>query len=484
MPQEEQKNHNSFQSSNLIQFLRVFSKEEMRDFNKFVKSSFHNNRNDVCLFLDEIKKFHPAFTQKEFSRENIFSLLYPKKKYQDDVVRRLSSNLFKLAEEFAAYKNFKKDRFDYEKNLLEFYFSKNVDKFFWKQHDKVEKYLEEQNLRDAEYYRRLSMINEIELGFMLKDDPTYKKSSYEKQLKNLWKYTLAAMLRVHGFAEYEIFFFNKKFDLKYAESLLKIAEDSGYMNSKAIEMYYLILKLYGPDKKDKIMYRLKKLIEENIHSFEKSESFSFYIHLINYCNINKLANEKEYVRVKFEIVKKMVEHDLVIQNGLIDPGWFRGIFSMAFAAGETEFAENFIENHKSIIAGKDKDNIVKHAYANLAIFKKDFDAALRHLSTSSYQHLNDKWTVKQMYLTIYYETNNYEQFSYVADSIKHLIKEEGSWNENLIIPIRNFINILTKLFKIKLGESGVPLDELKYEIESSKIISRKWLLEKAAELEK
>ena len=475
---------NSFAAGNLILLLKAFSKQEMREFGKFVHSPFHNNRSDVSRFFDEIKKFYPLFNQSGFSKENIFSKLHPKKKYKDDIIRRLSSNLFKLAEEFAAYKNFKRDRFDFEINLLNYYSAKDIDKLFRKQHIRIEDYMEEQSLRDSEYYRRLSLINEIELKHILKDDPTYKKSSYEKQMKNLWKYTLSAMLRLYGFAEYEIYFFNKKYGLKYADQLLKIAEDSNFMDSKAIEIYYLILKLYGENKNDEILYRVKDLIEQNLYSFQKAECFSFYVHLINYCNINKMANDKEYIKMKFEIIKKIVENDLAIQNGLIDPGWFRGIFSMAFNAGEIKFAEDFIEKYKSMVAGKDKENVVKHVYANLAIYKKDYGAALDYLSTSSYQHINDKWTVKQMYLSIYYETNNYEQFSYVADSIKHLIKEEGSWNENLIIPIRNFINCLTKLFKIKLEETDIPLDELRHEVNNSKIISRKWLLEKITELEK
>lgn len=483
MPHSESIAQNSFHSGNLIQFLKTFSKEEIRELGRFVSSTFHNNRHDVVEFFEAIKNFYPDFNQQGFSKENIFSSLYPAKEYRDDVMRRLSSNLLKLAEEFAAYKNFKDDKFEYEKNLLEFYFLKNVDKLFWKQHEKIVKYMEEQNLRDSEYYRRLSTINEIELMYMLKDDPTYKKSSYEKQMTNLWKFGLSSMLRLYGFAEFETYFFNKKYELKYVNEILKMAEDSEFMDSKAVEIYYLVLKLYGPDKNDEILYRLMDLIDENFVAFEKAECFSFYVHLINYCNINKLSNDKEYIRIKFEIVKKMVELDLIVQNGVVDPGWFRGIFSMAFNADEIQFAEDFIEKHKSLVTGKDSENVVKHVYANLAIYKKEYDAALEYLSTSSYQHLNDKWAVKQMYLTIYYETNNFEQFSYVADSMKHLIKDEGSWNENLIIPIRNFINYLTKLFKVKLGEKEIRLDELKKEIFESKIISRKWLLEKITELD-
>ena len=484
MSQRDLKNQNSLQSGNLIQLLKAFSKEEMKEFGKFVSSPFHNNRKEVVFFFEEIKIFYPDFNQHNFSKEYIFSLLYPGKKYQDDVMRRLSSNLFKLAEEFAAYKIYISDRFDFEKNLLEFYASKNIDKFFWKQHRDVENYLEQQSFRDTEYYRRLTYINELELKYILKDDPTYKKSSYEKEMDNLWKYGLAAMLRLYGFAEYETYFFNKKYELKFADELLTMAEESNFMNSGTVEIYYLILKLYRYDKSDEIFIKLRKLIEEKFNEFSKGECFSFYVHLINYCNINKLANDKEYIRIKFEIAKEIVERDLIVQNGVIDPGWFRGIFSMAYNSGKIKFAEDFIEKHKSLVTGKEKENVVKHAYANLAIYKKDYESALNYLSDCSYQHLNDKWTVKQMYMTIYFETNNFEQFLYVADSMKHLIKDEGSWNENLIIPIRNFINSLTKLFKVKMGEKNIPVDEIKNEIMESKIISRKWLLEKIEEQEK
>jgi len=483
MPEAEQKNQNSFQNGNLVQLLKTFSKEDIRELGKFISSPFHNNRKDGVLFFDEVKKFYPDFNQKYFSKENIFSKLYPGQKYKDDVIRRLASNLFKLAEEFAAYNNFRNNNWEYEKNLLQFYSGKNIDKLFWKQHAKAENCLEEQSLRDAEYYRRLSVINEIEMKYILKDDPTYKKSSYEKEMHNLWKYGLSSMLRLYGFAEYEKYFFNKKYELNFAQDLLRMAKESNFMNSSAVEMYYLILKLYGPDKSDEIFNKLRNLIEEKFNEFTKPECFSFYVHLINYCNINKLSSDKQYIRIKFEIVKQMVERDLIIQNGVVDPGWFRGIFSMAFNAGEIKFAENFIEKYKTVVTGKEKENVVKHVYANLAIYNKNFEAALDFLSDCSYQHLNDKWGVKQMYMTIYYEMNNYEQFSYVADSMKHLIKDEGSWNENLIIPIRNFINSFTKIFKVKMGEKNIPLDEIKKEVLDSKMISRKWLLEKITELE-
>ncbi|MBX7045825.1 MAG: hypothetical protein K1X86_08300 [Ignavibacteria bacterium] len=473
---------NSLAKVNLFLLLKSFTKEEFKEFRKFVHSPLHNNRSEVTDFFEVIKKFYPKFSHVKFSKENIFAELYPRKKYKDDVIRRLTSNLFKAAEEYCAYKNFKSDRFDFEKNLLEYLFHKRIDKLFWKQFNAAEKYLEEQPLRDSEYFRRQSLINDIEMMYILKDDPLYKKSSYEKELQNHWKYTLTSMMRLYGFAEYETYFFNKNYELRHAEHLLTLAEDLDYLGSETVKIYYLILKLYRKDRNDELLYTLLNLIEKNTNKFSRGEVFSFYVHLFNYCNINKLEHDSDYTKIEFEISKKLVEKKLLIQDGVVDPGWFRGIFFKAFNAGEIDFAEEFIEQHKSLIIGNDKENIIRHAYANIAVFRKDYGKALEHLSHATYQHLNDKWLVKQMYLKIYFEQNDFEKFSYITDSMKHLIKEEGLWNEHLIVPIRNFINFLTKVFRAKLKEIEISPEALKNEILHSKIIARKWLLEKIDEL--
>jgi hypothetical protein len=476
------KTPDSFQNSNAVGLLKHFTKDEMREFEKFIESPFHNNRSDVGRFYKEVKKYYPAFSGESFTKEKIFEKLYPGKKYRDDVMRRLSSNLFKAGEEFAGYITGKKDLFNRQKNILDFYSGKNSDRHFAKQLKKVNESLEENPVKDSEYFYNKSLLNEIERLYYLKDDPTYKRSGFEEQITNLWKFSLTSLLRLYGFAEFETFFFNKNYDLRYSKSLLEIAESSCYMGSKAVEIYSLAIKLYGKEKSGEAFNRLKDAIEENLGIFTKPEAFSLYIHLINYCNIHALNPERDYTYIKFELVKKMHERGLIAAGGVIDPGWFRGVFMMAFNAGEINFAEKFVEEYKRMIAGEDAGAVINHVYAQLALHKNNYEEALKYLSTASYRHINDKMTIKFVYLKIYYEMNDFEQFLYCADSLKHLIKEEGSFSENIAAPIRSFINHSTKIFRAKLKEINTSPGELKHEVIKSKTIMRKWLLEKADEI--
>ena len=131
------KKEDSFTASNLISLLKSFTKVEMKQIDKFVHSPFHNNRNEVSRFYDRIKSYFPGFDNREFQKEKIYSKLYPGGKYKDDVIRRLSSNLFKLAEEYGAYKTFRNVRFDYNKYLLEFHLSRSEEPLYLKQQNKT-----------------------------------------------------------------------------------------------------------------------------------------------------------------------------------------------------------------------------------------------------------------------------------------------------------------------------------------------------------
>jgi len=59
------------QNTKIIQFLKCLSKDELREFGKFVRSPFHNNRKDVIRFYDVLKKFYPDFNINETEKKNL-----------------------------------------------------------------------------------------------------------------------------------------------------------------------------------------------------------------------------------------------------------------------------------------------------------------------------------------------------------------------------------------------------------------------------
>ena len=61
----------------IIHFLKCLSKHELREFGKFVRSPFHNNRKDVVRYFDLLKVYYPDFGNDESVKQKIYNKLYP-----------------------------------------------------------------------------------------------------------------------------------------------------------------------------------------------------------------------------------------------------------------------------------------------------------------------------------------------------------------------------------------------------------------------
>lgn len=69
------------QKSKLITLLKTFSKEEMKNFDKFISSPYFSRGRNLKPLYNVLKKYHPSFDSPHFTEEKIFNKLYPKKKF-------------------------------------------------------------------------------------------------------------------------------------------------------------------------------------------------------------------------------------------------------------------------------------------------------------------------------------------------------------------------------------------------------------------
>jgi hypothetical protein len=86
--------------SKFIDIVKTFSRDELKQFKDFVNSPYHNSNKNVIKIYDIIRKHVPEFSSAFLEKENLFRAIYPGKKYNDTVMRILSSDLLSLAEEF------------------------------------------------------------------------------------------------------------------------------------------------------------------------------------------------------------------------------------------------------------------------------------------------------------------------------------------------------------------------------------------------
>ena len=94
----------------VLQIMRTFSTEQMKEFEKFLQSPFHSTGRDLLQLFGYLKKYHPAYdNDKALKLEHIHSILSGKKQgkaVKADLTRKLLSDLFKQAEKFITIKQF------------------------------------------------------------------------------------------------------------------------------------------------------------------------------------------------------------------------------------------------------------------------------------------------------------------------------------------------------------------------------------------
>ena len=85
-------------NSKLIRILQAFSPEEVKEFRKFIDSSFFNKEGAyIVRVFDELKKYYPQFENEAIAKEKLFKKIYKDKPYSDALMRKAGSALIKLA---------------------------------------------------------------------------------------------------------------------------------------------------------------------------------------------------------------------------------------------------------------------------------------------------------------------------------------------------------------------------------------------------
>ncbi len=93
--------------SSLLELLKTFSANDYKEFVAFVNSPYFNREKILERFARILFESHPHFTK---SNEDLFSELYPGKKYNDNFMRNIRSDLLRLAEQFLSVKEFLSSR--------------------------------------------------------------------------------------------------------------------------------------------------------------------------------------------------------------------------------------------------------------------------------------------------------------------------------------------------------------------------------------
>lgn len=478
----------------LIEILSTFSKDEIKEFEKFVASPFFSLGRDLKPFYKILKSYYPDFNNANFTYERIFKKLYPAEKYNklkaDNVLRVLSSDTVKLAEEFLIYGEFKSKKLRNRVSLLDILITRNLNKMFVKLYSETQKDYGKLidgytgfHFIDLYFLKMLEVIYKIHINDKVKD-------SLEGQIYLLNFFFLCAANFIDNSYKRKINYnidtkndlveeFMRAFDFNKFISYLNKKKGIRKEDKEVFELCFYGL-LHTLDR-DNLTYvgKIEKLFYKTKHIFSDGIKIVFYF-LLN-AVYNKTFDFKKLDILYSNLLKEKIYRP---EKGSEMPFMlYRVILSNFIELKKVAAAEKFTLEYTKYLNTDKKESFYNYSFALIEFAKGNFEKALDYISKVDMVFFYFKYDLKNLYLRIYYELNFEEEAYSMLDSYYHFLKSNKYVSDGQKIHNKMFADYFKKLISIKISGDKSELIKLKKNVsDEKKLFYKNWFLEKINEL--
>ncbi|NOS85759.1 MAG: hypothetical protein HOP31_11510 [Ignavibacteria bacterium] len=467
------------ENTKLIKLLRTFSKDELRNFESFIRSPYFNNGAYLVKFFEETKKFGPKFSSIHFTKEKIFEKLQPSAVYNDAYMRKIISNLTKLADEFLIYNSFADKNNEKQLALLEQYRKRGLDADFEKLLNNTEKNDPAAIHKDNDF--NLYRLYGNAVNYHL--DRDYKKvlEYYQKEADSFLKYSVSKFLEMYGDMINSQHMYQANFKMPLLDAVLNAAGENNFFDDLSLKVttYTLLIDL---TQEHNYYIKLKEALHEASSVLSRDTELNAYLALINFGIRKAHSGESKYYGEIGEFYDKMLEKGVLMEGNHLSYYYFINIVTNRIRMKNFEAAEEFINKYSERLHPEDKDDIVNFCYARLNFYLGKFESALVCIARINLQQTHIKLEVKNYLLMIYYELDMTEEAYYIIDSYKHYIKRDETASDFVMNTNRNFLDSYSGLLKLKVSHKSDEIELLLKKIGSTETLNKQWLIDKGKEL--
>ncbi len=470
-------------STKTISLLKMLRSWDLIDFEKFVSSPFFNKNQNLLKLFSTLKKEHPNYHPDNIKKEKIFKKVFGNQKFDERKLRYLSSDLSKLLEEYIIYKSLKKDSFTQKTYLLKFYALHGLNKQYSQVEEELKKELTQTSLRDSDFYFKTFVLDEIKYNHTLINSLRELDNNLQQLVNNLDYFYLSKKLKYTCEMLNRERILNINYEKHFYQEIKQLLEITNFEKIPSVEVYKDIFFMYIKEKKSEMHYEyLISKLDNFSNSFSKEELTDLYLFAQNYCTQQINLGNGVYLNKIFDLFQKMLELELVFENGYIKPNLFKNIVTAGLRLEKYEWTENFIYEYKNRLEPRFMDNAFTYNLAWLHFAKKEYKKTLRLLSSTDYMDVYYLLDSKTLLLKTFYELNEYEPFYALCDSFYVYLRRNDTVSESKISLYKNFIRYIKAMMKAK-EDGKKPSEKLKDEIRTAKnSVDTPWLLKKFEEL--
>ena len=491
---------------NLISLLREFSKEEVKKFETFLDSPYHNKSKKLLQLYREIKKYYPAFSNKKLTKEYLYKKVNPSLKYHDSTIRDLMSGLLKSAEEFLTSEELMKSKPEQTGLFLKTLIVKKQNVLFDKNIKRINKELDKEGV-DSNYFYMKSRLEMNKFNFNMINRSKNKLKLIEGNESILVSYITS--LVNHFITEIinaylTLLIYESKFKTTNNERI--VSKIIGYIDIKkisevlsSISVDYYILDIYSEllrtfqNINDDVNYiKYKEIFMKYKRYLSADENAFHFSMLISYCIYKTSSgNTKfDYDTELFNLYNMFLNKKYFIDNKTryLEEDLFRNILLTALRLKKHKWVLNFINTFSKFLHPVKRANLLHLSYTEYYVSGEskncNKDKAFKHLNEIKDESFNIKYDIKSLYLKLYYDLKYYETAYIQLNNYRKFLRRNKLVAKKRKVKLNNFLNLYEKLLSLKEGDTRIDISKLKSDIcNITEIEHRDWLIKKSEELE-
>lgn len=460
----------------LVSLLKSFSKQEIRDFEKFVSSPYFLKGRNLKPLFTALKKYYPSFDSPHLTKEKIFRILNPGKKYDNvksgHVLDVMLSEMTSLAENFISIEYLKKEYGGYRiqyalsKSLQNRNMNNYCEKLFLENIERIRKYVS----GDSFFNEMTTLYGELEQLIYGDSEKIKRAFDYGKRIPlYFYGYILTNFsrfvnqhnsLQSHGLTTRSTEFLEMGINSFNPELFTKECYDDNLGTKEHVLMLYHLIRSQLNQEDIENYKTAIEIYKNNFDKFNVSDKWWYYCALINISQTRMHLDFKYYSFLGCKLI------DLILKNNITSPeensplsyDAYGLIFHFKSLVCTNEELKEFIDSTIDKVAKTEQKWMKDYSYIWYHFKKKEYEKTLELISKFSPKIPPIKNNIIILKILSLYSMDYYEEALYSLNSYEQFLRSISKKSGNKKKYSYQFSNSIRSLIMCKLNSE--PVDDI------------------------
>jgi len=463
----------------IINLLKTFSRQERLLFEKWLKSPFFNENQQLLVLFGQLQAVIDE--TGELDKMSIWKALFDKTPFEDTTLRRTFSSLLNQAYQFLSIRQYQSQTIQQKIDLLPLLTAPELSTHHAGILRNVEQslYTDLSDHADFQYhlYQLTKVIykNKEQAGNL-----TESCRHLERTDLHFDRYYFVQKLKHYCDALGYRNFISEEVDIKLLPGTMAYLEEEAFFDDLLIKAFYLVAKMLNHPEEESAFFDLKQLLFDKCSELPKSELKTLFIHLYNYCIHKKInVGESSFFGELFDIYQFALSNRIIYnREGELVQQDYKNIITVGLHVKAFDWVENFIKEQTQDLPVEQRQNALTYNLAKVYFFRGEYQKVISQLQAVEYDDIVYALGSKLMLLKTYYELDEYLALDSLIDSFRIYLRRNKTISTQVK---RQYLNILRFVKKMSMVDpyNNQALQKLYRQAEECKALAAKaWILDK------